>query len=44
MKAKLAMGMLEKLMETGTIDKRLSYFLEMEGDNELMREFSMRKD
>jgi hypothetical protein len=36
-------GMLEKLMQTGRIDQRLTYYLEFGDDNELMREFQMRK-
>ena len=36
-------GMFEKLMQTGRLDSRLTYYLEFGDDNELMREFSMRK-
>ena len=36
-------GMLEKLMQTGKLDRRLAYFLDLDNDNEMTREFSMKK-
>jgi hypothetical protein len=35
--------MLEKLMQTGKLDRRLAYFLDLDNDNEMTREFSMKK-